>query len=100
MPQPLPQPLGPADNAQIGQALVYLVLFVALTINASFALLLGWGLLPSLVATADIPADLLGMRRLLLPIGLASAALMALALWRGLTLAVEVANLIYPRSAS
>ena len=97
--QPLPQPLGPADYARIAEALVYLVLFVALTINASFALLLGWGMLPSLVATADVPADLLGMRRLLLPIGLASVALMAFALWRGLTLAAEVANLMYPRSA-
>jgi hypothetical protein len=94
-----PQPLGPAEWAQLQQALVYLVLSVALAINAAFALLLGWAILPSLVATADIPADRLGIRRIVLPIGLAAAALMLLALWRGLTLAADVASRIYPRSA-
>ena len=94
-----PLPLGAAEWAQIGRALAHLVLFVALAINASFALLLGWAVLPSLVATAEISPDLIGVRRAVLPIGLLSAVLMLLALWRGLGLAVDVASRVYPRPA-
>ena len=95
-----PQPLGPADYAQIAQAIVYLVVFVALAINAAFAMLVGLAIVPSLVGSADISATLHGVRRVVLPIGVASAVLMLLALWRGLTLAGEVASRVYPRSAA
>jgi hypothetical protein len=61
-----------------------LVLFVALAINAGFAFLLAWAILPSLIATADIPADLLRVRRAVLPIGFVSVALMLVALGRAL----------------
>jgi hypothetical protein len=94
-----PQPLGPADWTHIDRALVLLVLFVALAINAASAFLLGLAVLPSLVDTAELPLDLLRLRRVVLPIGLASAVLMLIALSRGLSLAVEVASRIYPRGA-
>ena len=98
-PQPLPQPLGPAEYAQIEQVLVYLVLFVALAINAAFGVLLGWAILPSLARSSDAPADLLGVRRVLLPMCLVAGVLMLLALVRGLAMVFEVAARIYPRSA-
>ena len=94
---PDPRPLGPAEWTQIGQALVQLVLFVALAVNATVALLLGAAVLPSLVQSAEAPADLLRLRRVLVPIGLASAALMLLAFGRGLALAISVLQWMYPR---
>jgi hypothetical protein len=94
-----PQPLATADWAEIGAVLTYLVLGVALAVNAAAALLLSYAVLPSLAATADISPDLLWVRRLSVPIGLVAAALTLLALSRGLSLAVEVVQRIYPRFA-
>jgi hypothetical protein len=94
-----PQPLGAGDWEQISRALHLLVVFVGLAVNAATALLLGQAVLPSLVGTADVPADLLRLRRPLLLIGLASAVLLVLALARGLALAVDVIQRVYPRFA-
>jgi hypothetical protein len=94
-----PQPLGPTEWTQIAHALQLLVVFVALTINAAFAFLLAWAILPSLVATADLPTDLLRVRRVVLPIGVVSVVLLLLALGRALLLATDVAGRIHSRSA-
>jgi hypothetical protein len=92
-----PQPIGPADWAQIAYALDSLVLFVALVIDTSFAVLLGWAILPSLVASADLPYGAIRLRRALLPIAVAAALLMLVALVRGLSAAADVVGRIYPR---
>jgi hypothetical protein len=92
-----PLALGPADWAVIGRVLTHLVLVVALVVNAAFALLLGYAVLPSLVLTADGPGDLLWLRRVLLPIGLASLALTLLALAHATSLSLPLLQRLYPR---
>jgi hypothetical protein len=94
---PDPRPLGPAEWSQIGQALVQLVLFVALAVDAAVALLLGAAILPSLVHSAEAPVDLLRLRRVLVPIGIVSVVLMLVAFGRGLALAISVLQWMYPR---
>jgi hypothetical protein len=94
-----PQPLGPAQWTQINGALIDLVLFVTFGVDAAFALLLGYAVLPSLVAGGAGPSTLLGLRRALVPIGLVSAALMLISLGRGLALALGVLRQVYPRFA-
>jgi hypothetical protein len=92
-----PRALSPADWQQIARVLVDLYLFVALGVNAALAVLLGFGVLPSLADTVDMPAGLLRWRRLLVPIAAVSVGLMVLALARGLSLGIASIQQIYPR---
>jgi hypothetical protein len=92
-----PRPLGPEESVLIQATLTYLVVFVAVVVDAAVALLLGWAILPSLHATGDVDVRLLRVRRLLTPIGIIAALLTALALWQALTLAGTVADRVFPR---
>jgi hypothetical protein len=94
-----PRLLGPSEWDQLARALVLLSLFVAFGLSGSLALLLGYAMLPSLVASADVPRQLLRLRRVLLPMGVLALVLMLLALWRALALGLDVVRRIYPRFA-
>jgi predicted ferric reductase len=94
-----PRALGASDWSQIAHALTALYLFVALAVNAALALLLGVGILPSLVHSLHAPADVLRWRRVLVPVGLVSLALMLLTLAQAIGLAVGSIEQIFPRLA-
>jgi hypothetical protein len=95
-----PRPLGPEESVLIDATLTYLVLFVALVVDATAALLLGWAILPSLLATGDVNARLLFVRRLLTPIGIIAVLLTTLALWQALTLSGTVVDRVFPRGGA
>jgi hypothetical protein len=92
-----PRGLGPGEWQQIGRVMVDLYLFVALGVNAALAVLLGFGVLPSLVDSLDVPVGLLRWRRWLVSVAAVSVALMVVALARGLGLAIVTVQHIYPR---
>jgi hypothetical protein len=92
-----PRGLGPSDWQQIAQVMVDLYLCVALGVNAALAVLLGFGVLPSLVDSLDVPAGVLRWRRWLVSVAAVSAALMVVALARGLSLAIATIQHVYPR---
>jgi hypothetical protein len=95
-----PRPLGPEESALIEATLTYLVVFAALVVDAAVALLLGWAILPSLLATGDVDVKVLRARRLLTPIGIIAALLTGVALWQALTLAGTVADRVFPRGGA
>jgi hypothetical protein len=74
-----------------------LYLCVALGLNAALAALLGFGVLPSLAATLEVPAGVMRLRRWLLPVAGLSVVLMVVALARGLSQAVVTVQQIFPR---
>ena len=91
-----PQPLGPIDWAAIGAAVTYLLIAAGLAVSAALALILG-GVVAPLLAGGD-PSGLAAIpRRLLLPLAAGLLLLAALALGRGLVLAVEAIQRYYPR---
>lgn len=83
----------------INRALIHLVLFVGLAVNAALSLLLGHGIIPSLVTSGHSPPEILRFRTLLYPVFAASLLLTLYAFARGLWLAVDVIQQIYPRFA-
>jgi hypothetical protein len=94
-----PRPLSPSEWDQLTRALALLSLFVAFGTTGSLALLLGYAMLPSLVASADVRQELLRLRRVLLPLGILALVLMLVALWQALVLGLDVVQRIYPRFA-
>jgi hypothetical protein len=92
----VPEP-SPADWQQIGRVMLDLYLCVALGVNAALAVLLGFGVVPSLASTVEVPAGVLRLRRWLLPVAGLSVVLMLVALARGLTQAVVTVQQLFPR---
>jgi hypothetical protein len=92
-----PQPLQTADWVRIGAALVHLYLFLAFAVVAATATLLWRAVIPSLVESADAPAVVLSLRRVLAPLGVIAALLMLVALVEGLLLAYTALSQLFPR---
>lgn len=92
-----PAIVGAAQWEAIRQAVVSLVLFVALAINGALAFALGGAILPSLLGTAEAPGQVRVFRRVLYPLLAASVVLALVALARTLTLAASVLQQLYPR---
>jgi hypothetical protein len=76
-----------------------LVLFAVLAVNTALSFLFAHAVIPSLVATGDLPSGLRGLRRLLYPVSAVSLAVALSAFARTLFLAVPVIQQIYPRFA-
>jgi hypothetical protein len=89
--------LGPEQWAQIDRALVYLFLFVGLAVNTGLSFLLGHAVIPSLAASADVPAALQSFRRVLYPVSLVSLLLTLYALAQAIILMVPLLQQLYPR---
>jgi len=81
----------------LSQVLLALMLFVGLAVNAAFAFLTGHALIPSLLHSSDAPPAARLVRWAMYPIFLASLALAALALERGLAGALTFLNDFFPR---
>ncbi len=91
-----PQPLGPVEWAAIGAAVTYLLIAAGLAVSAALALVLG-GLVAPLLGGPDSSGLAALPRRLLFPLAAVALLLAALALGRGLALAVETIQRYYPR---
>jgi hypothetical protein len=94
-----PQYLNREQWDLIGTLLPHFALFVALMVNMAISFLLAHAIIPSLVMTHEIPADVDSLRRILYPISALSFVLAAFALGRTIYLMVIVAQYFYPRFA-
>lgn len=94
-----PTVMGPEAWNQIWRSLTSLVLFVGLVVNTVMSFLLAHAIIPSLAFTGPLPPAVRTLRLVLYPIFAASLLLALLALGRGLYLAVDVLQRIYPRFA-
>ena len=92
-----PQPLSSADWIQISRLLNYLFLFTGLALAAALALLMSHAIIPSLVQSHDAPTGLSTLRWIAYPLSAVALILALYALARGLMLASEVMQRVYPR---
>lgn len=81
----------------LAQVVLAVVVFVALTINAAFALLTGHAIVPSLLHSEDVPANARLVRWALYPVFAISLVLALIALARALSTGVAFLNDFYPR---
>jgi hypothetical protein len=81
------------------ESLRFLVLFVGLVINTTMSFLLAHAVIPSLVASGDLPFQAHGFRRILYPISAVSAILVIWAFSTSLTGIVALLHTFYPRFA-
>lgn len=92
-----PRALDPQQWDRIAQSLVSLYAFAGLGLAGACALLLGRAVMPALLDDAGGAARTL--RRAPTPLGAIGLALAAVALGRGLILALDVLAALYPRFA-
>ena len=91
-----PRLLDPVQWERISRAMISLYAFVGLGLCAALAFLLGRGVIPSL-ADGGMGGAARALRWLLYPLGALALVLALVAFGRGLGLAVEVLESIYPR---
>jgi hypothetical protein len=92
-----PAVLRPEQWDQIGRAMISLYAFVGLALTSAFAFLLAHAILPSLVTSRDVPAELAVYRRVLYPLFGLALLLTLYAFARALVLIVGVLQQVYPR---
>jgi hypothetical protein len=92
-----PQAIGPEQWARISHMLTYLYLFTGLGLTSALGFLFGHAIIPSLVASRDMPPALGTLRWLAYPLSGVALALMLYALIQGVRLALEVMRDVYPR---
>jgi hypothetical protein len=85
--------------ALVNESLKFLVLFVGLVINTTMSFLLAHAVIPSLVASGDMPFAAHNFRRILYPISAVSAILVIWAFSTALTGIVTMLHTFYPRFA-
>jgi hypothetical protein len=93
-----PQVIGADQWDQISRALIYLYLFTGLGITSAISLLLAHAVLPSLVESHDAAPVVGRLRWMAYPLSAGAFALAAYALARGIMVAVQVTQQIYPRT--
>ncbi len=81
----------------VNRALLDLLVFAGLALNAASALLLGRAIIPSLIASADAPPRARGFRWALYPIAALSCAAMLYALARALLNLAGFLQQFFPR---
>ncbi len=92
-----PNIVDPAGWVLIGNTISKLAIFVVLMIIGAFAMLLGRGVIPSLVLTGDLSDGYTPQRRALLVIGLVSFVLAIVQIARVVIQLLEILNPLYPR---
>jgi hypothetical protein len=83
----------------IDESLRFLVLFVGLVVNMTMSFLLAHGVIPSLVASGDLPYTAHGFRRILYPISAVSLVLVVWAFVTAMTGLIAMLHGFYPRFA-
>ncbi len=92
-----PNIVDPAGWALIGNAIAKLAIFVVLMIIGAFCMLLGRGVIPSLVLTGDVAQGYALQRRALLVLGLASFILAIVQFARVVIQLLGILNPLFPR---
>lgn len=92
-----PNPITAEQWDQISRALIYLFLFTGLGLTSAMTFLFGGAMLPSLVASRDVPSVLGALRYVMYPVAMLALGLAAYALIRALLIAIPVSQEIYPR---
>lgn len=92
-----PYIVDPAGWALIGNTISKLAIFVVLMIIGAFSMLLGRGVIPSLVLTGDLADGYTLQRRALLVVGLVAFILAIVQLARVVIQLLEILNPLYPR---
>jgi len=92
-----PNIVDPAGWALIENTISKLAIFVVLMIIGAFSMLLGRGVIPSLVLTGDLAESYAFERRALLVVGLVAFILAIVQLARVVIQLLEILNPLYPR---
>lgn len=92
-----PNIVDPAGWALIQNTIAKLTVFVVLMIIGAFAMLLGRGVIPSLVLTADVAEAYTFQRRALLVVGVVAFVLAVVEVARVVIQLLEILNPLFPR---
>jgi hypothetical protein len=92
-----PQVVTAEQWAEISRLLIFLFLFTGLGLTSALGFLFGHAVIPSLIASHDVPPALGSLRLVAYPLAAAALLLTLYALVRAIGLAADLMQRIYPR---